>query len=346
MNLDFLIKKGIDALNGKDGINAFANAVPLINAINEGDIENIAKALPKEFFMPLINEQLFPKKGNTNVIIPKTNSNSCEESCIIIFHGCTDTAENFCNHAACIGTEFKCNVIFPEFNNFLSLNDNNILQTLGELFEEVYKQAEKYKNIIVFGYSLGVNIGALFCNFLLKKEKKFDFIGYKGYDKLMSCISKLCNLKKIINMFGDKFNIKAIKNIANNINDYDVDNIIKILLDDNYDNICKITNNSDNIGTVIKKSGMQQYLMGVYGDHSFFSGDIKAIYKKYTSEKSKCQESNVAILVYSDADEVVGNGNEVVFNNIQNNSYSTINLDFTKGNVNDESNPSGFCCCC
>ena len=286
----------------------------------ECGFDEVLDKFPKEKTLVFFDKNLFPQDNVPNVFIPEGNTNT--ESCIVFFHGCGDNANNFYNATGGL-PRFRFDVYFAEYNNFLSLANGNILKNLNKLFEELYSYVKGYKNIIVFGYSLGVNIGALFCEFLLKKNRTCDFIGYKGYEDLMSCISNFCNIDQIFNDFANEYveigNI--LENFIADFKNFGLVKGLKIFLGDNYGNLSKLTNNTNIIGTIIYKTGVKKYLIKLSGDHKYNSNDEETIYSEWLKRKKENPEDNVFLFLYADEDPIVGKGLFNLNNKIDDGDY-------------------------
>ena len=266
--------------------------------------KNVVKLTGSFLGEPVLNViggAIFNGKGND--VIPVSN----KDKLCILFHGLSDTAENF--HSVIgkeIAEKFGCDVISLEYNNF---DIKRIEDSANELVKKITGiEGIKNKEIIIFGYSLGVNVASVVANILKAKGFNFDFIGYKGYADLYS-VAKSTIVADAIVRSGIKGAAEAYKS--------NVDDFIHGIAESN-NTIRELIGITDNSKQLIKLGLQVEICNGNLGEgHLPRKADVNVIHTAYVGLKNDDKNKHFILLCQANKDKVVGNGMKETYDRLK-----------------------------
>lgn len=270
----------------------------------------------------IIGNYVFTGENHPNVPDSFTKPNIC-----ILFHGLGGSADEIINVLGDkISSNFNCDVISLEYNNFAITNISGGISNLVTFFRDLRNNKNlQNHNLIIIGYSLGVNIAALFAIELKKLGIDFDFIGYKGYKDLYSVIK---TDDGIVQKFTENF-------LA--INKDNVCSVVKGVSESNNE-VKKVIEKTDNVNS-IKNLGLKTEILneGLAEGHKANKNDIAVIYAEYEKLKNGDPNKHFILLCQAQKDNIVGSGMQEVYNELSRTG--------TDSQKEEEDSTAGACDC-
>ena len=279
------------------------NAIELINnhCFNH-TLENkeIAHATCKETGIHYIFQEKIKDEKADGI-----DENKNKDDLIIMFHGITDNIEKFKSVQDCMAKTFYTDTISFEYNSYFGEGKENIssIDKTSEMSNKIYEALKKfleshnkYKNIIIFGYSHGNKYAIDLLKLLLnKKEIEINiksYLGCKGYKNIYSSLVHL---------------IKTEINVENN----GIDLFSKLIFGEKFNIIKKENNNIETLKSIkknidIKAGNKLPCDKKLKNKHAITDEDISEIYKIYNGSDLNKEGKVSCLFFYTENDNVVG----------------------------------------